>query len=77
MEYLLAMTEDAGASSTGKIAARLGVGASALTSTRRLLVSRQVIEPTARGYVAFSIPFTREHLVQNRAGLLARYGVEA
>lgn len=76
MEYLLAMTEDHGASSTGEIAARLGVGASSLTSTRKLLVSRQIIEPTARGYVAFSIPFMREYLVQNRRSLLARYGVE-
>lgn len=34
------------------------------------------IEPTARGYATFSIPFMRECLVQNRRSLLARYGVE-
>ena len=77
MEYLLAMTEDKLASSTGVIAERLGVSASSLSSTRKLLVARQVIEPTARGYVGFSIPFMREYLVANRSALLARYGIEA
>lgn len=76
MEYLLAMAEDKLASSTGEIANRLGVFASSLSATRKLLVSRQVIESTARGYVGFSIPFMREYLVENRETLLARYGVE-
>ena len=76
MEYLIAMTEDVLASSTGKIASRLGVPASSLSTTRKLLVSRQIIEPTARGYVGFSIPFMREYLAENREALLARYGVE-
>lgn len=76
MEYLLAMTKDKRASSTGEIANRLGVLASSLSTTRKLLVSRQVIEPTARGYVDFSIPFMREYLTKNREALLARYGVE-
>lgn len=76
MEYLVAMSEDALASSTGEIASRLGVPASSLSATRKLLVSRQVIEPTARGYVGFSIPFMREYLTENREALLARYGVE-
>ena len=76
MEYLLALAEDKLASSTGEIANRLGVFASSLSTTRKLLVSRQVIESTARGYVGFSIPFMREYLVENRETLLARYGVE-
>lgn len=76
MEYLLAMAEDALASSTGEIAKRLGVPAASLSSARKLLVSRQVIEPTARGYVRFSIPFMREYLINNRVDLLARYGIE-
>lgn len=76
MEYLVAMTEDVLASSTGEIASRLGVPASSLSTTRKLLVSRQIIEPTARGYVGFSIPFMREYLAENREALLARYGVE-
>lgn len=76
MEYLVAMSEDVLASSTGEIASRLGVPASSLSTARKLLVSRQVIEPTARGYVGFSIPFMREYLIENREALLARYGVE-
>lgn len=76
MEYLLAMADDALASSTGEIAKRLGVPAASLSSARKLLVSRQVIEPTARGYVRFSIPFMREYLINNRVDLLARYGIE-
>ena len=58
------------------IAKRLGVPAASLSSARKLLVSRQVIEPTARGYVRFSIPFLREYLLNNRVDLLARYGIE-
>lgn len=34
------------------------------------------IEPIARGYVRFSIPFMREYLLNNRVDLLARYGIE-
>lgn len=76
MDYLFAMAENRLASSTGEIAERLGISASSLSSTRKLLVSRQLIEPTARGYVDFSIPFLREYLIENRQALLARYGVE-
>lgn len=76
MDYMLAMTEDKRVSSTGEIAARLGVSAASLTSARKLLISRQVVEPTARGYIQFSIPFMREYLVEHRKELLARYGVE-
>lgn len=77
LEFLLAMTEDPLASSTGEIAKRLGMSGSAATTPRRQLIERQIIEPTARGYVAFSIPFMREYLIGHRAELLARYGVEA
>ena len=76
MEYLVAMAEDALASSTGEIASRLGVSASSLSAARKLLISRQIIEPTARGYVGFSIPFMKEYLTKNRETLLARYGIE-
>ena len=77
LEFLLAMTEDPLASSTGEIAKRMGVPANATTTPRRQLIERQIIEPTARGYVTFSIPFMREYLIEHRADLLARYGVEA
>ena len=75
IEYLLAMTEDDGVSSTAKIAERLGVEATTLTSYRRMLIQRQVIEPTARGFVQFAIPYLREYLIAQRENLLARYGI--
>lgn len=75
VEYLLAMTEDEGVSSTANIAKRLGVEATSLTSYRKLLVQRQIIESTARGFVTFSIPYTRDYLIKKREDLLARYGL--
>lgn len=74
MEYLIAMAEDEGASSTSEIAARIGKPAASANTYRRILIARQVIESTAPGYVAFSMPFMREYLVQHKDELLARYG---
>ncbi len=34
-----------------------------------------LFEPTARGFVAFSIPFTKDYLLANKSEILARYGV--
>lgn len=75
MEYLLAMAEETGVVATSAVAERLGVDASCLTSYRRLLIQRQIIESNVRGYVEFSIPYTREFLLANKENLLARYGV--
>ena len=66
MEYLLAMTEDKTVSSTKEIAERLGSRPRASPRNRRMLVKRQVIEPTARGYVAFTIPYMKKFLVNHR-----------
>ena len=74
LEYLLAMTQDEGVSATATIAERLQVSPTSLTSYRRLLIQRQVIEQTARGYVKFSIPYMGEYLAANRETLLVRYG---
>lgn len=74
VDYLLAMTEDEGASSTSEIAKRMGMPASSANTYRRILIKRQIIESTAPGFVAFSIPFMREYLLQHRADILARYG---
>lgn len=74
VDYLLAMTEDEGASSTSEIAKRMGMPASSANTYRRILIERQIIESTAPGFVAFSIPFMREYLLQHRADILARYG---
>ena len=76
MEYLLAMAQDEHASSTTEIARRIGVPSSSLTATRSMLITRQIIESTGRGYVGFSTPFMRDYLLANRSALLSRYGVE-
>lgn len=76
MQYLLAMAEDDAVSSTAELAGRLGIAASSLSSVRLQLIERQVIEPTAYGFVAFSMPHTADYLRRNRAQLLARYGIE-
>ena len=57
------------------VAERIGVAPSSLTSYRRLLINRQIVESAARGFVAFSIPYMREYVRANREDLLARYGV--
>ena len=76
VEYLLAMSKDSSVSSTARIAERLQTAPTSLTSYRRLLIKRQVIEPTARGFVAFSIPYMREFFTARSDAILARYGVE-
>lgn len=76
VEYLLAMAQDTGASATAAVAQRLEAKPSSLTSYRRMLIKRQVIEPTARGFVTFSIPHMQTYLLSHRKELLARYGVE-
>lgn len=75
LEYLLAMAEDEGVTATATVAERLQLSPSSLTSYRRLLIQRQIIEQTARGYVKFSIPYMREYLLEHRDALLARYGL--
>lgn len=74
MEYLIAMAEDDGASSTMEVARRIGKPASSANTYRRMLIERQIIEATAPGYVAFSIPFMREYLVSNKSRIMTRYG---
>ena len=43
-------------------------------SYRRILIARQIIEETAPGYVAFSMPRMKEYLERNKDRILARYG---
>jgi energy-coupling factor transporter ATP-binding protein EcfA2 len=74
MEYLFAMTKDDAASATSAVAERMGVPAPNANTYRRVLIDRQIIESTAPGYVAFSIPFMREYLIENREEILSRYG---
>ena len=76
LRYLLAMVKDRRVSSTSDIAKRLCVASTSLSSARSQLIERQIIEPTAYGYVAFATPFVREYLRKNRVQLLARFGIE-
>lgn len=75
MEYLLAMTEDRAASSTQAVAERLGKSQSSASTLRRALLQKQIIQPSARGFVEFAIPFLGDYLKGHREELLARYGI--
>lgn len=75
IEYLYAMCVDQKASATSAIAERLGKSTSDANTYRRILIARQIIEATATGYVAFSMPRMREHLLKHRARIMARFGV--
>ncbi|MDD6417995.1 MAG: hypothetical protein PUF86_04890 [Paratractidigestivibacter faecalis] len=73
VEYLLAMARDPGPSSAKDLAARLGRSTKSLSSVRRQLIQRQVIEPVRRGYVDFAIPFMREYLLENEEEIRERF----
>lgn len=74
MEYLFAMTKDSAASATSTVAERMGIPPQNANTYRRMLIDRQIIERTAPGYVAFSIPFMRDYLIENKDEILSRYG---
>jgi hypothetical protein len=65
--YVLAMAQDAGPSSTGEIARRLGESPYYAGQYRLRLIDAGVIEPTRRGYVDFTIPYLREYLREHAA----------
>lgn len=74
MEYLIAMSEDNRVSATGEIARRMGKDARTAGTYRQQLIQRQVIQPVARGYVEFAVPYLGEYIAQNRDELMLRYG---
>ena len=74
IEYLIEMAKVDGAISTAAISRNLGVKSSSLSSTRRTLISKQVIEPTARGFVTFSIPRMREYMRECGDELMGWFG---
>ena len=74
IEFVLAMSEVGTVTAVGAIAERLGKTTGYLSPYRRQLISRQIIEQTAPGYVTFSIPFMREFLIERKGEILARYG---
>ena len=51
----------------------MGKSPKEITSYRRTLLQREIIQSPARGYVEFSIPFMREFLLDNQDELLNRY----
>ena len=74
IDFILAMSETRDVVSTSKIASMLKRTTGYLRPYRRQLISRQVIEQTAPGYVTFSIPLMKEYLAEERASILSRYG---
>lgn len=74
IDFILAMSDMSDVASVAEIAKVLGKSSGYLSPYRRKLISRQVIEPTAPGFVTFSIPFMKEFLQECREEILARYG---
>ncbi|WP_165699948.1 ATP-binding protein [Ornithinimicrobium ciconiae] len=60
--YLEAMSLDDGPSSTGAVAARLGLTAQHANVFRTRLIERELITPTGHGRVDYALPYLRDHL---------------
>lgn len=73
MNYLVAMAGHEGNVSTADIAAEMEMAPASLTTTRRQLIKKQVIEAPSRGVVRFAIPYMREFILENKEELFARY----
>ena len=64
LDFLRAMAEDDGPSSTSDIGRRLGDKKNTVGNYRSRLIEAGLIEPAGRGRVEFAIPGLREHLRQ-------------
>lgn len=74
MRYLVEMAKQDGDAATGAIAKSIGVPPTSLSSARRTLIARQVIEPAGRrGYVRFAVPKMRGYVSEHAEDLLSRY----
>ncbi|WP_151525859.1 ATP-binding protein [Serinicoccus kebangsaanensis] len=62
LDYLRAMAADDGPSSTGEVAARLGVSKQHGNVVRSRLIDRELIAPAGHGLVDVALPYLREHL---------------
>lgn len=62
LEYVMAMAEDEGPSSTSAIARRMGISMSNASNLRRRLIERGAITELRHGVVDFDVPMTREYL---------------
>ncbi len=65
LEFLRAMAEDDGPSSTADIGQRLGDRKNTVSNYRSRLIDAGLVQPAGRGYVGFAIPGLREHLRQS------------
>lgn len=74
VEILLAMSTRTDVVAVGDIARTLGRTTGYLSPYRRQLIARQIIEPTAPGYLTFSIPFMKDYLASHASEIRARYG---
>lgn len=71
-QYLYAMTADLERSQTGEIASRMQISLQHGSVYRDRLINQGVIEPDGRGYVKFTVPFSREYLQTQMGHNLAR-----
>lgn len=71
--YLMAMTLDDGPSRTQAVADRLGVPANYASTYRQRLINAGVIEEAGRGRVEFTLPYLREHLINEGASDFLRH----
>ena len=69
--YLLAMAEDDEESSTGDIAARMGVGPRYANVYRSRLIDAGLVTSTRWGHVTFAIPHLRQYLREHAASIEA------
>ena len=62
VDYVTAMAQDDGPSSTAEVAARMAESMDYANIYRRRLIEDHIITSPARGFVDFAIPFLREYL---------------
>lgn len=66
--YLAAMAQDDQASSTGEVAARLGLTMQHANVFRTRLIRRELIVAAGHGLVDFDLPYLRDHLRREASG---------
>jgi hypothetical protein len=72
--FLLAMARDDGPSKMGDVQRRLRVDTNYASQYRLRLIAAELIEPVARGYVDFSLPYLREFLREEAASMGLGHG---
>lgn len=65
IQYLRAMAQDDGASSTGEVAKRMGIGMTNASNLRRRLIEHGAIRELRMGWVGFEMPLLREYLLEH------------